>query len=418
MDFEKLQSELERILQKHTSLLHKNYNGKKDQILLEAPLVQALKEHLNKHIEDDNLLNATLKTLLREIFDLQEEDLLIFKNGIIFIKLASTLPQKIQNGRKDASETRFNGYDEKELIAFYNQFFTPKESLSLIKSAANEFVQTHLLQNGMGNEEYEKKVFAYLKEIIYNILTQKFDNEDEFLKGFAGYFLRINFEKVFRELAEILLEKIAFGEQKIVNFLEYYSHEVIIINGEKYTPPPLMNPQGFRWKLTSIRPIVRIYVTNLQHIREIRTKIAELKAKMDALYKSNGSISLLKRQRMLQESIEKIEKEIRQKLSLIERLYDEMLSQKLSKEKKKELKKTIELEKNETEKLKTQMQQYQKALLPSTTIMQYKKLYKEYEDFNRELKNKFKILEQNRKNYEEIRAALVKALIQKKKKIG
>ena len=417
MDFQELEAAIEQLLDENETLIYEEYNGKSDQILIDAKLVTKLHEALASQITDANLQKEILKKLLRDILQLEPQDLLIFKNGHIFIKLVSELKQDIPEGRQSSNEARYNGYDEKELIAFYNDFFTDEEVTDLIDKVAEKFIKKYIIQKSISNDEYEKRVFAYIKELFCEFLQKRFENEDEFLLGFAGYIFRINFERVFMRIAAMMLEKMAKGNQKIVMFLEYYSNEVIIQNGQKYQVPPIESKNGHRWKIVSIIPIVRVYFTTLESIAQLKNKIENLKKETAKFGAPADGTSLLDQQKEIKLRIQTLTNELNEKLNAIEKMYNDVMTQNLSPTEKRELKKRISFEKNEADKLKSEKQRYEKMLLPSGTLASYQQVQRELDALKRELRNKTRLLEQNAPSYEEIKAALVRALIQKKKKI-
>ena len=417
MNFEKLRTDIERILDENESLIYENFNGKSDQILIDAKLITKIHDLLKKEIPNANLLKEALKKLLREILGLEPQDLLIIKNGHVFIKLVSELKQEIPQGRQSTNEVRYNGYDEEELIEFYNEFCHDENITKLIDDVVKKFINRYIIQKGISNDEYEKKAFAYIKELFYEFLQKRFENQDEFLLGFSGYLFRINFENVFMQLAESMLQKIAKGHQKIVKFLEYYSNEVIIQNGEKYKVPNIVSVGGHKWKIVSIVPIVRVYFNTLENISQLKEKIENLKKETAKFGVPSNGGSLLERQRELKLKIQSLTNELNQKLKTIERMHLELTSQNLSPTKRREMQKRLTFEKNEADKIQGEKQRYEKMILSNTELAKYQKLQRELDALKRELRNKTRLLEQNAPSYEEIKTALVRALIQKKKKI-
>ncbi len=417
MNFDELKLLIEELLDQNRTLVYENFNDKSDQILIDAELVSELLETLQKNISNKNLQKETLKQILREVFHLQSQDLIIFKNGHIFIKLVSKLEQKVPQGRKSTKEARYNGFDEKELISFYNEFCEDENVKDLIDEIAVKFVNKYIIQKGISNDEYEKKVFAFIKDLFYEFLQKRFDNQDEFLHGFSGYIFRINFESVFSKIAETMLEKIAKGNQKVVAFLEYYSHEVVIQNGQKYRIPTIESSNGHKWKIVSIIPIVRVYFATLENITQIKSKIDNLSKEIAKIGKSQNGHSLIDTQKEIKQKIHTLVEELNTKLTTIEKLRKEMIMKKLSQTEKRELQKRMTFEKNEAEKIKSEKQRYEKMLLSNAALAKYQKLQRELDALKRELRNKTRLLEQNSPAYKEIKAALVRALIQKKKKI-
>ncbi len=269
MNYKTLKQTIADLLDEHHSLIYENFNEKSDQILLDAKLIAEIEKTIQSQTSNPYLQKDTLKKILREILQLEPQDLLIVKNGHVFIKLVSELEQKVPQGRRNTNEVRYNGYDESELISFYNEFFSDEDVSKLIDDIVKRFVNKYIIQKGISNDEYERRAFAYIKELFFEFLQKRFENKDEFLLGFSGYLFRINFEKVFIKLAENILHKVAKGNQKIVTFLEYYSNDVIIQHGEKYRVPTILSKNGHKWKVVSITPVVRVYFTTRENISQL-----------------------------------------------------------------------------------------------------------------------------------------------------
>ncbi len=416
MDFERISEELETLIDTNEKLVYENYNDKEDQILIDKKLTEEMLAKIASFVADENLQKETLKKVLRELFELQPQDLLILKDGYIFIKLVSELEQKIPQGRKSSHEARYNGYDEKELIEFYNDFFTPQEVDTLIKEVAQEFVKRFIIKKHISNEEYEKRVFAHIKNLFYEKLVKRFENDDEFLMGFAGYIFRINFEKLFIYLAEELLEKMAKGDQRVIDFLQYYSHDVIIQNGVKYAVPSIESPAGHKWKNVSILSIVRVYVNTKENIARLKHQIEKLQKKAKEFYTQDGK-SPLELQKYIKEATLHLNNEINEHTKIIQNYQELLQNPALSTVERHETNKKITLEKNEIQRLSEQKKNLSQISVPEHMVLQYQKNQRELDSLKRELINKLRVLEQNQKSYEEIKHALVKALIKKKRKI-
>ncbi len=418
MNLEALKDTIKQLFLANKQFVYKEYNNKKDQILIDAKLISKLQRVIGVETTDTNLQKEVLKQTLRSIFQLKEEDLLIFKNGHAFIKLITKLDRCIPQGRKNTNEVRYNGFDEKELITFYNEFFDDEDISKLTEKVTEKFINKFIIQKSISNDEYEKKVFAYIKDLFYEFLQKRFENRDEFLLGFSGYLFRINFEQVFIQIAEKMLEKAAKGNHATKNFLEYYSQEIIIQNGQKYRVPQIESKSGHRWKIVSIIPIARIYFSTYANITELKNKIETLKKEKQIKFGINtGGMTPLQKQKKIKEKIRSLSSELKEQLYVIESIHSKITTKKLSAQESEELKKRLLFEKNEAEKIKNERERYKKMLIPDEKLLKYQKLQRELDLLQRELNNKRKLLEQNSPSFQEIKTALLHALTQKKKKI-
>jgi hypothetical protein len=415
MDFNKLVDDVAGVIDINEDLIYENYNQKEDQILIDKKLIDAIKEKILQYTSDKNLLPKILKLVIKEIFELHDRDIIVEKKGYIFIKLVSELEQHIPQNRTSTQEARFNGFDEKELIAFYNEFCTEEGIKKLIDNVAYTFVQRYIKEEKISNELYEKKVFSIIKQLFYEHLSKIYENDDEFIMGFAGYIFRIHFEEVFLSLASYLLEFLAVGDKIIKEFLEYYSNEVIIVGGEKYAVPQVKSQKGHRWKVVSMLSIVRVYFNTLQSLKNLQSKIKE-REKIAKQYEIQGR-SPLQQQQHVEETLRDLTQQINENLHRIETLYDKVLEEKIDTKQKQELQKQITFLKNETDKLTSEKKRYEELLVPKNIIAKYQQNQRDLDALKREFNNKTRLLEQNQPAYNQIRHALTKALIQKKKKL-
>ncbi len=415
MNFDALEAKIAAIIDEHEDLIYEEYNGKSDQVLLDKKLVQLIVNALKE--VDQNLLHDTIKTILRDLFELEKQDIILFKNGYIFIKLVSDLEQNIPQGRKSSAEARYNGFDERELIEFYHEFITPQKNSELIESVSKRFVNEYIIKKQISNHEYEQKAFGYIKQLYFEELVKEFENDDEFIMGFAGYIFRINFEKVFEKIAQNLLEHLIKGNKSVVKFLDYYSQEVLIINNAKYRIPSIMTESGHKFKVNTILPIARIYLTTKKRLEELSQKISKLQEETKKFFTQDG-FSPVEKQHKVKERLLIVSNKLKENLDMIEKLYNVVLSQKIEDDQKKALKEKIQKLKTQSDALLEEKEQLESFKLPPGVISKYQKLQKELDTLKREYNTKMSVLKQNEKSYHEIIKALVKALISKKKRIS
>jgi len=414
MDYNTLLDELDTILEENETLIYESYNNKDDQILIDSQLVKKLLKHIATYTSDTKQQNTLLKSSIKELFELEEKDLLIIKKGHIFIKIISMLEQNIPQGRESTNQARYNGFDENELIAFYNEFCEEKELEKHIKAIAKEFVKTYILKNRISNDEYERKVFTLIKTLYFDFLITKYEEKDEFLLGFAGYLFRNNFEKTFLFIAEELLVNLAHNDSQVIRFLEYYSQNIVILNAKKFKVPSIRTSQGHIWKVTSMHSVIKIYIGAKEMHSIIKKKIKTLDKAIDAI--STFSISPVEQQKKLKKKIIFINNTINEKFHSIEKL-QEMLKNTKKEDAKLNFKQEMRSLNNEIIQLQEEKKNIEKKLPDEKTITKYQQLQREKETLSKELNNKKMLLEKNEPSYKQLKYALVKALIQKKQKI-
>jgi len=414
MNINKLLDELTTLLEMNEEYIYENYNDKKDQLLIDAKLVKKILKHIATYTSDTTQQNNLLKSILRKLFELQEKDLLIIKKGHVFIKYISMLEQNIPQGRENSNQARYNGFDEEELKAFYNEFCDEKELQTHIKSVAKEFVKKYIIKNRISSDEYEKKVFTIIKNLYFKFLTKKYEEKDEFLLGFAGYLFRNNFERTFLYIAEELLVHLAHNESQVIKFLEYYSQNIVILNAQKYKVPSIKTPEGQVWKVISMHSVIKVYVGAKEMITILNKKIKNLDKAIDNI--SNFSTSPVEQQKQLKNQIITLNNIINEKSHRVEKLQEAMRNTKKEKEKLKYKQEIRSLHKEITQ-LQNEKKEIEQKTPDEKIILKYQQLQREKETLIKELNNKKMILEKNEQQYKQLKYALVKALIQKKQKI-
>jgi hypothetical protein len=414
----------EDILDSFISLIEENedyvlydYHGKENQILIQSHLVYIIENFLNNKLPSfSENKREILKQYIREAFELSDNTVVINKNSNIFIKIIDdTVQTKVPEDEKETIKNRFNGIKEEELKSFYDEFFAQEENQNFFFEIAQEFVERHLLKETISNEEYEKNVFAYIHTITLEKLTEIYDNEDGFFFGFAGYIFRIHFNEVFAYIAELILDEIAKMNHNIISFLNYYSQDILVMQGVKYKIPHIEAENGLRWTLPSMLSIVKIYTKTKISIAKMLQEQSTIQEKIEKFYLNR--LSPIKFNELLLSKKTTLEMEIEHTIHALNVLNDK-----------------FDISKNETEKasLKVEIQQKQKSLqklkkakdttlgqlIKRNKINQYLLLKKELDKLQREIKREEKVLQINEESYNSIKSALAKALISKKRSLS
>ena len=407
--------EIVNIICENQNAILNNYKGKNDQIYIEGRLRDAIYEYVNSIEEEQISKKELVRFSVRKALELKEEDLIILKTDCIFIKLCdSTKKRIIAKNEQNTIANRYNGIDEEEMIAFYNEHFSTKENENFFHIIAKLFVKKYLLEAKISNQDYEKKVFPYIQSIITELLINMFDNCEDFFKGFAGYVFRRHFEEVFENIAEMILLEIAASNEYIIEFLKYYSLDVIVLNGKKYKIPNLETSGELKWNVMSMLSIVKVYekanlaIKSMQH--EIDKKNAELISMfIDGLSPVEFNKQNTEKSNALTSALIKCEDDL-------ERYYDSLQITKDPNEKK-EFNEDIKRKKEEIQRLKREKKTLIETQKQRRNINKFLLLEKEIDSMNRALQKEKNILEKNSDSFKSIKTALIKALISKKRHI-
>ena len=278
------------IIDKNEDLIEYDYNGKDDLICLQNELTFKLTHFVNKITNEEINKKELLKYAVREAFELKPSDIVIQKNNQIFIKLFNGIKiHEVTESEKNTIANRYNGFDENVLNSFYKNFCLKDENKKFFYSIAEQFVNIYLLEKKIDNLTYEKYVFSFIQSIIIEQLESSFDGEKEFFKGFSGYTFRIHFKDVFENMANLILTEVSASNKHIIEFLKYYSLNVVVVDGKKYKVPEIEAENGLKWSVSSMMSIVKIYIKTEQSIDALLGKKEALQDEIKDLYIHNLS---------------------------------------------------------------------------------------------------------------------------------
>jgi len=398
------------IIDENKDSIVSGYNGKDDQIYLDSELKDKIFSYVQT-IEDEKVNTKELvRFSVRKALVLKDEDLIMLKKDCIFIKLCD-LTKKSLKMKKNTIACRFNGIDEEEMIDFCKEHFSNKENKNFFFITAKLFVEKYFLEKNISNHDYEKKVFQFIQLIMAEQLMDKFDHCEEFFKGFAGYIFRRNFEEVFEYIAEFILHEVYILNDYMIDFLKYYSSNIIVIGGRKYKTPSLETDGDLRWNVISMLSIVKIYLKADLAIRDLQQDMDNKNAEIMDLC-INGLSPVEYNDKNTDEKNKIINILIDYERNL-DSFYDSLKFAKNDNEKK-ELEKEIELTKTLMQEMREEKKELLDKSVKRSNINKFMALEKNVASLNRALKKETRILNQNEDSFDSIKSALIKALISKK----
>ena len=401
------------LIEKNENLVLYDYKGKENQILLKESLVILISDFLDKNLQRSKYdTKELIKAYIRAAFELSDNTVVINKNGNIFIKIIDeSVQKKIDEKDKNTVKNRYNGVKEDELKAFYDEFFADEENKDFFYEIAKEFVHKYFIVKKISNDEYEKNIFAYIHAITLEKLVAMYDNEDGFFLGFAGYVFRIHFKEVFEYISELILDEIAISNRYMMDFLNYYSQDILVVKGVKYKIPHIEADNGLRWTVPSMLSIVKIYTKAKNSILTLKKERSEYQKRVQKFY-VNG-LSPVKNNELLLSEKASIEIETGHTVRSINILNDKLDISKDA-EKKALLKEELAREEETLKQLKEKKQATLQKVVKQNGLSEYVALQKDLDTLTRKLQREKKILKQNEVAYNSIKSSLVKALISKR----
>lgn len=373
---------------------------------LKSAICALIEENNNEDFDEKDVI----KLAVRKALELKKNDIVVIKKQHIFIKIFN----KVSTNGYNKEERRFNGIDKQELEIFYNEHFSKESIRKFFITIVKKFVELHFEEQKIDNNMYEKNVYVYIQKIIVEELVVKFDNPIEFLKGFSGYIFRINFNSVFDSIAEYMLNEISMSNEYMVDFLKYYSLNIVIVDGVKYKVPELETDGGLKWNVISMLSIAKIYLRTRASVIKLQKEIHALEEQIVALF--IGKLSPTEYNNDYIKKKQKLTDELRYKNRKLEDLLDEIHIIK-NNELKEPVKKEIEVARKAIKTIKKTIEELAKKEISKSVIDKHLKLEREIESLRRGLKSQEKILNQNKKSFLSIKTSLVKALISKKQRM-
>lgn len=406
--------DIAKILGENEDLIEYDYNGKEDQILVNKELINKIIAYC-KSIKEKIDLTSLVKLSIRESFELLEDDIVISKNGHVFIKLVEEIEKvDVPASEKNTISNRYNGFSEEEMKSFYKEFFSDINNKTFFPSIARNYVDIYFNEKKITNEVYEKSVISSLHNMTLDCLTSMYDNSDGFFKGFAGYVFRIHFKEVFEFMADAILDEISMGNGYVIDFLGYYSSDVIVLGGEKFKVPTIEAKGGLRWNVISMLSVAKIYTKTEKSIVILRKKILELQNEISALYIDD--LSPIEYNTVYIKKRQKLEMKLSETSKKLDR-YVDSFNVVNSENQKKTLKEDIKVIENKIAGLRKEKSELSEKMIKQSVLKKYQELQVNMDQLVRQLSNKQRIISQNANAYSSMRNSLVKALMSKKKQI-
>ncbi|MDA7817463.1 hypothetical protein N9A28_04685 [Sulfurimonas sp.] len=400
------------LLEDNEEYIEYDYHGKEDLISIGKALKDGLFEFLEDTKEAINK-KELVKHAVREAFELESGDIVIVKNDCIIIKMIDeSLMRNVNESEKNTVANRFNGINEDDLKSFYNDIFLQDENQDFFYFVAEMFVDVNMLTSQIDNQTYEKNVFSSIQSIIIEQLTTDFDHNDEFFKGFAGYVFRIHFKEVFGFIAELILAELSDGNKYINEFLQYYSLDIVVLNGKKYKVPAIEAENGWKWNVASMISIIKVYMKAETTLIEIEDKMSELKEEIEEL--NISGLSPLAHNTNLIKEIDKLKQEI----SYGAKKLDECLNAFTSSGDNTKHKNEVREIRYDLKDLREQKDILESHKVSTDIVTKYTDLKRDIDALIRQEAREERIIEQNSESFELIKEALVKALTSKKTLIG
>lgn len=246
-----------------------------------------------------------LREHLSERLNLEPNDLIIFVEGGIYIKLFFQLTSE------ENAERRACGIDNTMLEGYKNQFFPNGEYKKSIMDFLHYIIEENLSFRKITPAHFKRIFIPTLVNVVETVVITQTKLEDlKTIRGFSFYLLRELFDEMMLQISQDILFHFSNSDKKAIEFLSAFSvHETIDSKGNRHKPNPILDESNHAWNTTTIRS------TMLQH----------KKAKQTLYDKKNALITIKKKIETLAMDQKEILQEMQNAQNILQSIEDKIL---------------------------------------------------------------------------------------------
>jgi hypothetical protein len=412
---------LVNIIQTNHKYIEYPYQGKNDLICL----LGGIRRRINQEIVDSHeSINkkALIKQAIIQALELSDRDVVFYLKRKYLVKIFDknlylSSKENIAAPRKrDLTTEKFNGFDEEELESHYYMLFEDIDIDQFLDLVVSEFFVQKISFKTLDGTFFETQALRVIRDVFADELTNHTQENKEYLIGFAGYIFRRHFEDMFVKIAAQILQEIASDNKEAIEFLRYYSGEIILVDGVKYKIPSLEKEDGSRWNVQSAIAISNMWIKTKQKMDKMVVSLKDISEKIKPLAQTTEVLAQISEQKeQLKKELSIITQEIEQRkynTQLIKQFQSdsEEFARQMQQIKAKEsaLKQKIE----DLNKTQEQITEESKSALTEK-----KKLELQAKNIQNSINGLEQNLKANSKLYESILSSLANALIKKKQRL-
>jgi len=401
------------LINDNEDLVDFEHKGIKDLTVIHGRLfddVMNVVKDLNDDVDNKNFI----KKAIREVFELEDRDIVLVKQKQIVIKVLQHVQRNEVDDTKPSIANRFNGFPEQEIERLYEEYFD-KTSLNIfIKKISNDVFKYLFVRKQVNNDYYESNIYSIIQNHIANELTEIEDKNAEFKKGFAGYIFRINFIDVFSNISDKILEAISYRDDYLMSWIKYYNGQVIIKQGRRYEAPSIINNNGQKYNPSAIFGTIAMWFKTRDKINMLKKRLKDVDKNLEKLRIDNLS-PIEYKDELLQEKIY-LENYISEANDRIKELLDKRLVTK-DENMAYDINDEIQELRLEIKEDRIELEDINFHVMNIDTIST-KRLEEDKARLEKDVVREEKALQQNFKVYQSMQSALVKALTSKRKPIA
>ena len=306
-----------------------------------------------------------------------------------------------------------NTTDIKNLEIFYTQNFSEEDIDTLCDTIAKSLIEVYFIHAIISNETYEKEIFKIVKKLIIKYLSSS-QKSVEFNIALSIYIFKKQFKLIFEYLSQYLMREVAYSNHGVIDFLKYYSLDIILVDAVKYKVPQIKEEDGPVWNVTSMLSILKTYIKTHKQLEDVDKEIKSLLIRIKSCH--IDGLTPIEFNQIIEKKYHNLEQKMQENSSRISILHDSLIISK-DEEEIHETNKELKTYQDLRMELREERAVLIKAKIKQMKMFEYEELINRLDLIQKESKAKYKILEQHQDSYTSIKNALMKALISKKQAI-
>lgn len=217
-----------------------------------------------------------LRRQIASVFEITPKDITLFLRKRIYVR-CFVPPKKLPPG----TDKRFSGESLEDMEAMFTSNF-PNGIWEEILEDLPEVMEDSINFSVLDNETFSRTYVPVLRSMVEIILLDTLgDMEKERIEGFAGYVLRIYFDKILRYMAKNLLGFVESRDKNAEAFVKYYSDEIIVdANANKIQKYAIVDTKHQTWNYTAILSVLMQWQQVKKRVAKQEDKISDVKARL------------------------------------------------------------------------------------------------------------------------------------------
>ncbi|MBN2895834.1 MAG: hypothetical protein JXK05_08115 [Campylobacterales bacterium] len=257
------------------------YQQRNDQMALTGPIRRAVNALIATTDESVNK-KELIRLAIRKALLLDDRDLILIQKRKYLVKLFLSATKSVAKPlTPDDDYHTVHSIDPKELRHHYDELFSEIDIEAFLDNVMTVLFTTSLDFDQLTNEIYEKNAIREIRQHIMKELSCYFSGNQEYVEQLSDFILRTHVLDIHKRLAIHIFEQVTLKNRNAERFLQYYSGEIYIENGNKYSIPALMTPDGKHWNTNSVASIAKMWIHARKKLKLIQIEVLNKKNTFD-----------------------------------------------------------------------------------------------------------------------------------------